>query len=280
MSSKPFSPTSHPAERGFSLVEFLVAISLSGIALAGVVQFLATQARAQVGHGYRIELNQALRSSLDNVTRDLRLAGACLPATGDFSALGGQDGPGPDEITIRAGIVRNDMTCVRTSLSVMTPNGTSTLTVPSTAGFEVDTLVLMQSAAGHMYSFVTGVAGNIITIQDPANIDYPVGSGIFAVDERVYQIDDTGTTPRLMLTINRSAPQAFAVGMRDLQVSYVLAQNCPPCDTVDIPATDTDWRLVNEVIVTAEAETVGAVRQEDQVSLRETSRAKPRNLIQ
>lgn len=256
-------------------------MALSAVALGGVVSFFATQARVQVGHGYRIELQQAVRASLDNVTRDLRLAGACLPGNGSFSALGGEDGPGPDELTIRAGVVRNDMSCVRTAIeAVMTPSGTSTVRVAEPADIEVDTLLLLHTAAGHQYSFVTGVAGNVVTIQDPASIDFPVGSSVSAVDERVYEIDALGPAPRLMLTINRGAAQAFAVGMRDLQVQYVLAQNCPPCDVVDLPATDTDWRLVNEVIVTAQAETVGAVRAEDQVSLTETSRAKPRNLLQ
>jgi hypothetical protein len=250
------------------------------VALGSVVSFFATQARVQVGHGYRIELQQALRSSLDNITRDLRLAGACLPANGTFAALAGQDGPGPDQVTIRAGVVRDDMSCVRSALTAMTSNGTTSLSVSDASGFAADTLVLVHTAAGQQYSFVTGVAGNVITIEDPATIDFPVGSGVFAIDERVYGIDDIGPAPRLMLTINRGAEQAFANGMRDLQVQYVLANNCPPCDVVDIPANDTEWRLVNEVIVTAQAETVGAVRAEDQVSLRETSRAKPRNLLQ
>jgi hypothetical protein len=255
-------------------------VALSAVALGGVVSFFATQARVQVGHGYRIELQQALRSSLDNITRDLRLAGACLPANGNFAALGGQDGPGPDEVTIRAGVVRGDMSCVRTALTALTSSGTSSLAVSDASGFAVDTLALVHTAAGHQYAFVTGVAGNTITLEDPANIDFPVGSGVFAIDERVYSIDDTGPAPRLMLSINRGADQAFAVGMRDLQLQYVLADNCPPCDVVDLPADDVEWRLVNEVLVTAQAETVGAVRVEDQVSLTETSRAKPRNLLQ
>jgi len=37
--------------------------------------------------------------------------------------------------------------------------------------------------------------------------------------------------------------------------------------------------LVNQVLVTPTAETVGAVRPEDQVTLAQTSRAKPRNLL-
>lgn len=280
MSWKPFSRLSPQADRGFSLVEFLVAVAVSGVALASVVQFFATQARIQVGHGYRIELQQALRSSLDNITRDLRLAGACLPQTGGFEALTGTDGPGPDSLTIRAGVVRNDMSCIRASLSALTGAGTNSVTVQSAAGFQTDMLVHLRHPGGFgQYTFVTGVAGNIVSLEDAATTDYPVGSALYAIDERTYTIDPLGPASRLMITINRDQPRGFAVGMNDLQVRYVLAQNCPPCDVVDEPADDVEWRLVNEVIVTATAETVGAVRPEDQVSLTETSRGKPRNLL-
>jgi len=48
---------------------------------------------------------------------------------------------------------------------------------------------------------------------------------------------------------------------------------------LDLPADDAAWRLVNEVRVTARAQSVGAARTEDQISLTQTSLAKPRNLI-
>jgi hypothetical protein len=79
--------------------------------------------------------------------------------------------------------------------------------------------------------------------------------------------------------VNRGTPQTFAAGMTDLQVRYVLEQNCPTCDVVDLPADDSVWRLVNQVLVTSTVETVGAVRPQDQVSVTETTRAKPRNLL-
>jgi hypothetical protein len=81
-----------------------------------------------------------------------------------------------------------------------------------------------------------------------------------------------------MLTVDQ-ARAGLAAGMRDLQLQYVLERNCPPCDVVDLPPDDATWRLVNQVLVTPTAETVGAVRPEDQVTLAQTSRAKPRNLL-
>jgi Tfp pilus assembly protein PilW len=263
-----------------SLVEVLISAALGSIALVAVAQFFATQARVQLGHGYRIEQDQALRASLDNVTRDLRLAGACLPVTGGFIALAGTDGPGPDTVTARAGIVRNDLSCVVTALSALVSSGSQTVPVTSGTGFVPDMLVYLRHPGGSgQFTFVDTATATTVSLTDATLQDYPVGTGLFAVDERVYQVDASGSTPRLTLSVDRAAPENFAAGLRDFQVRYVLQQNCPPCDVVDLPADDATWRLVNEVIVTARAETVNAVRPEDQVTVVETSRAKPRNLL-
>jgi hypothetical protein len=259
----------------------LVSTMLGGIALAAAATFFASQARVQVGQGYRVEQDQAIRASLDNVTRDLRLAGACLPVTGGFIALAGTDGGAdPDTVTARAGIVRDDLSCVVTALSALTAGGTSTLPVTSEAGFLPDMLVYLRHPGGNgQFTFVSDVSAGTIEIADATVQDYPVGTGVFAVDERVYQVDPAGAMPRLTLSVDRAAPDDFAAGIRDFQVRYVLQRNCPPCDVVDLPADDATWRLVNEVIVTATADTVNAVRPEDQVTVVETSRAKPRNLL-
>src|SRR4029077_21024176 len=96
---------------------------------------------------------------------------------------------------------------------------------------------------------------------------YPVGSGVYAVDERIYAIDVNQDPPLLMLTVNRGAPQAFAAGVRDLQVDYVLNRNCPTCDQVDLPANTAEWWLVNAVEVTATVDTVGATQPEDEATM-------------
>jgi Tfp pilus assembly protein PilW len=267
-------------ERGFSLFELLMSAALGSIAAIAVSQFFSMQARQQVGHGFRVELQQAVRSSLDTMTRDLRLAGACLPSDGDFVALAGTNGPAADSVTVRAGVVRADLSCVVTALSALTQAGQQTLTVTSAQGFAPNMRVYVRHPGGTgQFTTVNAAGGTAVTLTDATTMDYPVGSGLFAIDERRYAIDTSGAVPTLTLTVDQGTPQAYAAGITDLQLRYVLAQNCPPCDVVDIPPDDETWRLVNEVLVTSTAETVGAARPEDQVTLTETSRAKPRNLL-
>jgi hypothetical protein len=254
--------------------------ALGGIAAAAVAQFFAIQVRKQQGTGFRLELQQALRASVDTMTRDLRLAGACLPSDGDYVALDGTDGPGADSVTIRSGIVRADLSCVVTAVSTLANAGATSLVVGNNAGFAPGMRVYIRHPGGTgQFSFVASTPAGRVVLTDAAAMDYPVGSGLYAVDERTYAVDATPPASRLMLTVDQGAPQAFAAGVTDLQVRYELERNCPPCDVVDLPPDDATWRLVNQVLVTPTVTTVGAARAEDQVSLAETSLAKPRNLL-
>src|SRR5581483_401686 len=224
--------------RGFSLVELLMTVAVSSIALASVAKFFSIQSGELKGHTYRVEAQQALRGSLDAISRDVRLAGACLPTTGAFIALTGTNGAGaPDSITVRTGVVRTNMSCVVAALTVAMNAGGTTATVDSVNGFTANQLVYLSAPAGNgQFQFVTAVGASTLTLDGGATTTYPVGSGLYAIDERRYTVN-TGVQPnQLMLTINRAAAEAFAAGIPDLQFQYVLAQNCPPCDVVDLPA--------------------------------------------
>jgi prepilin-type N-terminal cleavage/methylation domain-containing protein len=275
----------HPERsRGFSLIELLMAVGLAGIALTSVVQFFALQTRKMKGHTYRIEAQQAARTSLDAVARDVRLAGACLPVTGAFIPLAGTNGPGPDSITVRTGIVRTNMSCIVAGVTANMAAGASTAQVDSSSGFSVGMLAYLRHPSGSgQFLFVTALAATSITLSGAATVAYPIGSGIYAIDERTYAVDTITmpSVPQLTLVINRAAPESYAAGVQDLQIRYVLNRNCPPCDTVDAPApADTaTWRLVNNVLLTATVKTIGTVKPEDAVTMTQTSSAKPRNLL-
>jgi prepilin-type N-terminal cleavage/methylation domain-containing protein len=268
-------------ERAFSLIELLITAAVSSVALASAVGFFAIQAKHMRGHFFRLEAQQAMRTSLDAITRDLRLAGACLPGDGQYIALAGTNGPGPDSITVRTGLVRDNMSCIVSTTIADVAAGAASVPLASTNGFTADVLVYVRhpNGSGEIHH-ATGVAGQVLGLSGGLAQDYPLGAGVYAVDERTYTIDlSDPEVPRLMLTINRAEPAAFAAGMNDLQVSYVIDQNCPPCDTIDLPPDTATWRLVNDVELTATLRSVGGVQPQDEVTLVRNSRAKPRNLL-
>jgi len=281
MRSRRSSRRSSDAGRGgFSLVELLVSFALAGTLLVGVVKFFASQVKGARGHSFRVEAQQALRGSLDAITRDLRLAGACLPGDGAFTSLTGTDGPGSDSVTIRSGLVRANNQCLRTVTTADAAGGATVLTVESGADFTPDMLAYVKHPNGSgEFAFVTAASATTVTLDTGMTQPYPTGSSVHGVDERIYSVDDTADPPVLLLTINGGEPQAFAAGMRELQFQYVLERNCPSCDVVDLPATTAEWWLVNAVRATATVETVGGTQPEDEVAIVASSVGKPRNLL-
>lgn len=259
----------------------MVALFVSSVTLGSAMSFFATHARTLKSAGYRLEAQQAMRGSLDAITRDLRLAGACLPLNGQFVALTGVNAPGGDSITIRTGLTRDDLSCIWGSITAPANAGDTTVQVSDTTGFTVDMLAYVANTGNVSGEFVTvtGVGANTVTFAPGLGQAYPGGS-VYAVDERVYALDGAiPALPLLTLTVNRGIAQAFAAGMRDLQIEYILDQNCPPCDRVQLPVGTAQWRLVNEVDLTVTVETVGGVRVEDEATIVATSTAKPRNLL-
>ena len=264
------------------MVEMLVTVGVAGITLSSAVHFFATQVHQQRQHAYRVEAQQAMRSSLDAITRDLRLAGACLPTDGQFVALAGVNAPaGGDSITIRTGLVRTNMSCIVTFTTLAVPSGTSSVPVGNGNGFAPGLLAYMRNPNGSGEIVpVAGATGTSVTFGAALTQDYPLSSGVYAVDERTYAVDQTNPAmPLLMLTVNRAPAQAFAAGVSDLQVDYILDRNCPTCDHVPLPANTAEWRLVNNVVLTATVQTVGGAQPQDQATMVASSTGKPRNLL-
>ena len=278
------------SEHGFSIVELLAALGVIGITLASAVPFFALQARKMKGMSYRLEAQQGMRAALDAMGRDIRLAGACLPTSGKFIALDGVDSALGDQITVRAGIVQSGTSCVKAGLTVAANAGDTSVTLADATPFAGTQLVFVShpNGSGELQQ-VTGTSATNVNLAAGLSQAYPGPAApgnpsnpanVIAVDERVYKLDKTDpNNPLLTLTVNRTAPQAFAVGVSDLQFQYTLNRNCTPCDVVNLPPDTATWWLVNDVLITATITTTGTVRSEDKVTLVENTRAKPRNLL-
>lgn len=272
------------ADGGFSFIELLVTMGITGVVLTSLVSFFSFHARTMRQHSYRVETQQALRGALDAIVRDVRLAGACLPTNGNYIALAGTDLPGGDSITIRTGIVRPDLTCVFGTTTVARPAGATSFTVDNAADFEVDKLVYIRDLNGsgelRLVSNVN-VGSNTISVSPGVGQAYPLGSTLFAVDQRIYALRSDLDPPILTLQIDQEDPQAFAAGIEDIDFEYVLTSGCPDCDIVDLspPLPTAKWWTVNEVLVTATAKSVGGVVENDESELTQFARAKPRNLL-
>ena len=261
----------------------LVAVAIVSVVLAGAGGLLAASRAFTQRQTARAEVAQALRAALDALARDLRLGGACLPTTGTFVALAGTDAGTTDTVTTRAGRVRADLTCVRTALRADLTATAAVLSVDSADGFTAGSWVYLRHPAGTgEFIVLSGARLDTHELSKAGTLtrDYPAGSGVYAVEERTYAIDASASdAPILTVAVDGGAPMPFASGIEQLDIRYQLARHCPACDQVDLPADETEWRLVNELDVAVVArgrspeQSGGWFRQQGRIH------AKPRNLL-
>ncbi len=87
---------------GFTLVEVLLALVLTGILLAGIYNIFGSQEKSQVLVDQMAELNQNLRVAATMITRDMRMAGHGME---NGQATRDSDGEPEDAITITDGVI-------------------------------------------------------------------------------------------------------------------------------------------------------------------------------
>ncbi len=284
----PSTPMSH-AEGGFSLIEMMVATAVMslGLALAGAL-FVASR-NALSDEIIRQETLQGLRATLDTLERDLRLGGACLPTTGnDFPPLAGSNAGSLDGVTTRTALVRSDLTCIQSTIKASSPAtgivaGTATLPLQSVGGFVAGQRAYIRGSSNSgEYFNITGVSdsSNQLTITPALQNAYLNGSGVWAVDERVYNINTTTYAPMTVLTVAANGARAvpFAYGVQAVNVQYQLASNCPPCDVVDLPSA-AQWPLVNQLFVSVTMKSQKPLSTGQYYTATGSIGAKPRNLL-
>lgn len=271
---------------GFSSVELLVATTIFGLAITATSGFFLASNNHMKLQARKIETNQAARAAIDMVVRDLRLGGACLPVTGDFISMEGTDNGDEDELVVRTGLVRPDLSCVRTAVKNKSLKDQTTVKVETVDGFEVGQLVYLRKPNNKgEYVTIASIDPSVPSFDadSPLKRNYPKTSGVYIIDERRFYINHwtspRGVLPELMVQVDDEAPASFAVGIEKLNFEYQLRRNCPPCDTVDLPANNDEWAIVEQVFVTVQARSELKVENDDYYRRTIQIGVKPRNLL-
>jgi hypothetical protein len=255
-------------------------MALSAIVLSGLVWEFAFTSRTRGELDQLNEAQQGVRAAISAVTQELRQAGACLPRTGNLVALDGTNDGLHDRLTLRIGKVQpDDLVCVRTVLTTAAAEGSSVLHVQSTSGFEPGSLLYLRgdTGAGETVGIV-GVASTTISLDTALDADYATGSGVFAIEERTYAVDDSSDPPILTLAIDGGDPHPLVHGIETFNVEYITTP-CPPCDRLDEPADDVEWLMVREVAIEITARSRNRNRSGQYVRLTSRTNIKPRNLL-
>ena len=245
---------------GFSLVELLVTLVIVSVMMSVMTGTFRSAVVARDNTALNGEAQQGLRTLLATVTQEVRQAGACLTQLGEFIAFEGTNGGDQDSITLRIG--RTDPTtqrCIAVGTTQESNPGTTTLQVADASVFRVGETVYItpDSVNGDFYT-VDSASGTTLTLRTSL-IDiggngeaYPLGTGVYPIDERIYATTIEDGRPVLTLAINGGSDEPFIEGVDTFDVRYGLAPCDPTCATeVELPADPAEWRLVREIRIKA-----------------------------
>ncbi|MDX2167351.1 MAG: hypothetical protein SF182_09820 [Deltaproteobacteria bacterium] len=265
-----------------------MGIMLMGLAVAATSGMFLASKRQMTMETREVETTQAARAAIDMIVRDLRLGGACLPVTGDFISLDGTNNGNEDEIITRTGMTRPDLSCISSTVptgSTVVANN-SAVPVLSSQGFSAGMRAYIRhtNGTGEYFDIAAVPSATQLTKSTTLSQNYPETSGVYAIDERRFFIQwfssSKGLLPELMLQIGQSSAQSYAVGIEKLNLQYQLRRNCNPnCDIVNLPANDTEWAIVESVLVNVTARSEVPDEQGNYFRRTVSVNVKPRNLL-
>ncbi|NOT55620.1 MAG: prepilin-type N-terminal cleavage/methylation domain-containing protein [Deltaproteobacteria bacterium] len=270
MKPRLFTPISfvRRSAAGFSLIEMLVSLFVASLMMTVMSGFVSTVVATKHNTSLVTEAQQGVRSLLSMITQELRQAGACLTPLGTFISLDGANTATQDSLTLRIGRVNTATTpptnrCIQPGTTAEANPGSTTLQVPANSGLRAGDQVFItpNNVLGDFYT-VQAASGTTVTLAPPLEdydglgTSYPVGTGIYPFDERVYAVDASDPDrPVLTAQINGAGPFPLVDGVKLFDVRYGLAPCDPQCATeVAFPLVDDDtneWFLVREVRIKA-----------------------------
>ncbi len=245
--------------RGFSLLEVLIALTLTGVITAAILQAYVTQHRNYMVQDDVTAVQQSARAAIDEIGRHVRMAGNGLPA--------GVDGlipvnSNPDSLWIRYRVDDCEATLDTTMASVTA----DIICVGSVACFEADQIayIFHPDSGGGEWFWVTAVDsanGRISHSSAPLSQAYVEGAVVMTMEQVLFYVDQTTTpdNPLLMIQLPGQAAQIYADNVSDLQFRYRIQSGA----VVDNPLLIEDVREVL-ISVTGRSETPDAEADEDE----------------
>lgn len=237
------------SERGTTLIELMIALALTGIVTLAVMRTYVTQHENYLTQEDVTTMQQGARASIDELTRQIRMAGHDLPL--GLPAIVGAD-TNPDTITVT--YHGNDCD---TYLSSKMPNTSAELKLASDVScFRTDQWVYIydpDSSIGEWFkiSHVQTGSNHIQHNYAPKNLSraYDADAQLLALNQVKFFVDESDQdNPMLMIQLGGEPAQPYADHISDLQFQYRLANGT----IVDEPVLVSDIREVM-ISITAES---------------------------
>ncbi|MFH2035452.1 MAG: prepilin-type N-terminal cleavage/methylation domain-containing protein [Candidatus Zixiibacteriota bacterium] len=233
---------------GLSMIEILIALLISGIVIAAVFQVYIAQHKNWKIQGDITEVQQNARAAIDELTRQVRMAGHALPL--GLKCVEAYN-TNPDTI-----VVNYSADGCNAPIIKKMPQPSSEL---DCSGYDVSCFYEGQfayifhpdSGGGEFFeiSHVQEIPGKIQHNKWILTKCYDEDAIIVALDRIKFYIDRTDTLhPNLMIQVSANPPQVYAENVTDLQFRYRMKNGI----VVDVPPIAEDIR---EVLIDLSART-------------------------
>lgn len=228
-------------KKGFSLVELLIVMAVSGILIASLASVFVTQSRTYSIHSDIGETQYTAKAVLDYIAKEIRMVGAGLRDKNyyfkngtTFNVLSSiNSDTGPDAIRIRGnfqGIYGNISSVLGTTIADDDPNKeTITVAYKSNGKFSVGNYITIAGPGGNaeiraIYQ-VAGINKQNISFKngDGLNYNHREGTMFNCIQDLRYYVDSTGTLRRNNFELNGNHP--VLENVEDLQFQYGLDTN-------------------------------------------------------
>jgi prepilin-type N-terminal cleavage/methylation domain-containing protein len=289
---------SNSSIRGFTLLELLVAMSLTTVVMTVVVGQVFMLQRTYMDELGRIRINSNLSSSNDIISMNIRQAGENLSES--FPALKVANGASgaPDTLTLRRNLAPEVLTLCdatfigRTALEVSDAALGESECMPSNVSQLYNVFEAFRTDAGGSkevfiynriaeqgefitYSAGESVTGEFVLTVSPLEADYPaLTTNIYLLEEYEFSVDTLNKTLNLVVDGDSDTSQTVAFSITDFQVEIELADTSRIYELNE--SSTQDWKDIRQVWIrlTGEEE----IRNRT-LSASTTTRYFPRNIL-
>lgn len=230
-------------QRGFTILEVLVAALIASFAVAAGMKVLINQNQNHIIQAGVTEMQQNGRAVVDELVEKIRQAGYRLqPGILSLTAWNAN----PDTIAI---VFMAEPLCTASlSIAMSSPTADVTCEDADLSGFKPNTWAYIYDAVKDSgeYFYVTDVdegAGELQHSTGSLSKSYPLNAKVYMLDFYKYYVDASDTlSPKFVMEKNGGDPVVYADNICDLQFRYTMA-NGAVYDTIAVD------RYVREVLI-------------------------------
>ncbi len=237
---------------GATLIELLIALVLSSILVAAFYRTFIDQQKTYTVQEQVADMQQSVRVGIDQVTRQIRMAGYGLGET-ILASFGVTDINGFTNIFTPGNNVNNignndDSITIIIAVEVAkltetVAQGSSVLKVSNGEDFNSDKQKYLCLNGVNNY-LVQSVSGNTITLATPLSEGHLIDEPVFLIKAVTYKLTSDTTNPNIPVLVKNDntgdGDQVIAENIEDLQFRYTLADG----SVTDSPANPEDIRIV------------------------------------